>query len=58
MSVPDDAVTPTPDEVPDPVEATAPRADPPPDDDPAGLPGDEEGTILPVPGNRMGNGVS
>ncbi|MBO0898971.1 hypothetical protein J1G42_03150 [Cellulomonas sp. zg-ZUI222] len=57
MSVPDDAVTPTPDEVPDPVEATAPRADPPPDEDLTGQP-DEEGTILPVPGNRGGNGVA
>lgn len=36
MSVPDDTVTPTPDEVPDPVEATAPHADPAPGEDEAG----------------------
>jgi len=32
MSVPDDNVTPTPDEVPDPVDATAPQAPPAPED--------------------------
>ncbi|MCC2314220.1 hypothetical protein [Cellulomonas xiejunii] len=32
MSVPDDTVTPTPDEVPDPVTATAPHAPPAPED--------------------------
>ncbi|GIG40668.1 hypothetical protein [Cellulomonas phragmiteti] len=36
MSVPDDTVTPTPDEVPDPVEATAPQADPAPGENEAG----------------------
>lgn len=53
MSVPDDTVTPTPDEVPDPVTATAPQADPAPDDDAdnRGLPVIEE-TILPKDGSR------
>lgn len=38
MSVPDDTVTPTPDEVPDPVDATAPQADPAPGEDETGQP--------------------
>jgi len=57
MSVPDDTVTPAPDEVPDPVEATAPQAEPAPGEDEAGLPA-EEGTILPIPGNRAGSGFA
>ena len=42
MSVPDDAVTPTTDDVPDPVRATAPQADPAPDEV-----ADPDGTGLP-----------
>ena len=57
MSVPDDTVTPTPDEVPDPVATTAPRAEPAPgEDEDAQL--DEQGTILPIPGNRAGSGFA
>ena len=43
MSVPDDNVTPTPDEVPDPVDATAPQAPPAPDDPVADTPEDASG---------------
>ncbi|ADG76128.1 hypothetical protein Cfla_3247 [Cellulomonas flavigena DSM 20109] len=63
MSVPDDRATPAPDEVPDAVTATAPAADPAPDDAlddapaDAGTPG-EEGTVLPVPGNRASTGFA
>lgn len=68
MTVPDDTVTPTPDEVPDPVVATAPdapaaRDDAAPDDDLQGgtvdgkAPGDE-GTVLPIPGNRASTGFA
>ena len=58
MSVPDDPTTPTPDEVPDPVLATAPVAEPAPHDVPpdAPTPG-EEGTVLPLPRNRASSGV-
>ncbi|WP_163276394.1 hypothetical protein [Cellulomonas iranensis] len=53
MSVPDDTVTPTPDEVPDPVKATAPQAPPAPDEDGdnSGLPVIEE-AVLPKDGSR------
>lgn len=67
MSIPDDTVTPTPDEVPDPVAATAPAAPAAPDDDTTDdtdgdtadgrAPGDE-GTILPIPGNRASTGFA
>ncbi|GIG40667.1 hypothetical protein [Cellulomonas phragmiteti] len=62
MSVPDDTVTPTPHEVPDPVEATAPTADPALDDAPDDAlpdgtePGDP-GTVQ-IPGNRAGSGFA
>ncbi len=48
MSVPDDTTTPTPDEIPDPVSATAPQAEPARDGsaDGSGLPAIEE-TVLP-----------
>ncbi|MCC2336138.1 hypothetical protein [Cellulomonas wangsupingiae] len=57
MSVPDDTVTPTPDEVPDPVDATAPRAKPAPGEDEDAQPA-EQGTILPIPGNRASGGFA
>lgn len=49
MTLPDDHVTPTPDETPDPVAATVPDPDPAPEDAPvdaAELPQDDHG-ILP-----------
>ncbi|MBF0688451.1 MAG: hypothetical protein IR158_11900 [Cellulomonas sp.] len=67
MSVPDDTATPTPDDTtaetpdafPDPVTATAPEADPAPDEDQDATrqPADQ-GTILPVPGNRASTGFA
>ncbi|UZN03025.1 hypothetical protein [Cellulomonas sp. S1-8] len=52
MSVPDDTVTPMPDEVPDPVSATEPTADPAPDDVPGDTGADvsaEDRPVLVVP---------
>ncbi|MCC2333622.1 hypothetical protein [Cellulomonas wangsupingiae] len=51
MTVPDDTTTPTPDEVPDPVTATAPRVDPASGGDDGGLPPIEE-TVLPKDSSR------
>ncbi|MBF0688455.1 MAG: hypothetical protein IR158_11920 [Cellulomonas sp.] len=61
MSVPDDNVTPTPDEVPDPVDTTAPQAPPAPDDPEVDTPEDESGRadekgVLPGVPTRPFNG--
>ncbi|MCC2314216.1 hypothetical protein [Cellulomonas xiejunii] len=59
VPTPDDTAVPTPDGVPDPVTSTAPQAQPAPDEDQGATrqPADQ-GTILPVPGNRASTGVA
>ena len=47
MTVPDDHVTPTPDEVPDPVAAAEPQADPAPEDVPEDQAVADEKGVLP-----------
>lgn len=60
MSTPDDSATPATDEVPDPVVATSPQADPAPDDTPdEDYPdGPPESPVLPIPGNRASTGFA